>query len=33
MKMLTLGTEDVVGEAIKASGIPREEMLVTTKLP
>lgn len=30
--MLTLGTENVVGKAIKASGIPREEIFVTTKL-
>ena len=28
-----LGTEKAVGEAIKASGIPREEIFVTTKLP
>ncbi|KAF8958431.1 NADP-dependent oxidoreductase domain-containing protein [Flammula alnicola] len=27
------GTEKAVGEAIKASGIPREEIFVTTKLP
>lgn len=27
------GTEKIVGEAIKASGIPREEIFVTTKLP
>ena len=27
------GTEKAVGEAIKESGIPREEIFVTTKLP
>jgi glycerol 2-dehydrogenase (NADP+) len=27
------GTEAAVGEAIRASGIPREEIFVTTKLP
>lgn len=27
------GTEKVVAEAIKESGIPREEVFVTTKLP
>ncbi|KAG1761854.1 reductase AKOR2 [Suillus occidentalis] len=27
------GTEKPVGEAIKASGIPREELFITTKLP
>jgi glycerol 2-dehydrogenase (NADP+) len=27
------GTEKPVGDAIKASGIPREELFVTTKLP
>jgi len=27
------GTEKAVGEAIKESGIPREELFVTTKLP
>jgi hypothetical protein len=27
------GTEKAVGEVIKASGIPREEIFVTTKLP
>jgi diketogulonate reductase-like aldo/keto reductase len=28
-----IGTEGVVGEAIKESGIPREEIVITTKLP
>ena len=27
------GTEGVVGRAVKASGIPREQIWVTTKLP
>ena len=27
------GTEGVVGKALRASGIPREEIFVTTKLP
>jgi len=27
------GTEKVVGAAIKESGIPREEIFITTKLP
>jgi len=30
---LMYGTEGVVGEAIKESGIPREEIVITTKLP
>lgn len=28
-----VGTEKAVGEAIRESGIPREEIFVTTKLP
>ena len=27
------GTEKLIGEAIKASGVPREELFITTKLP
>lgn len=27
------GTEGVVGKAVRASGIPRDEIFVTTKLP
>lgn len=30
---LSYGTERAVGEAIRESGIPREEVFVTTKLP
>ncbi|KAK0448422.1 NADP-dependent oxidoreductase domain-containing protein [Desarmillaria tabescens] len=30
---LLYGTEKVIGEAIKESGIPREEFFITTKLP
>lgn len=27
------GTEESLGKAIKASGIPREELFITTKIP
>ena len=27
------GTEGVVGEAVRESGVPREDVFVTTKLP
>ncbi|SJL11971.1 uncharacterized protein ARMOST_15385 [Armillaria ostoyae] len=30
---LIYGTEKVIGEAIRESGIPREEFFITTKLP
>lgn len=30
---VVLGTEQYVGEAIRESGIPREEIFVITKLP